>query len=175
MQYLGLAVLLFVSQSSFAEKIDPRTCRTIVDRDDRLACFDRAYFGDEDPLAPQQDPVEQSQKNANQRVQMTPSPRQTVKSVEAGSSSQRPEKQKKKRSLFSFPEQEVIESKITKMSNRNQQRMAFKLESGEIWVQSSPRNLPFKVGDHITIKSGRLGGFILRNQSGTTTRVVPAD
>jgi len=209
MRYLGFALLFFVSQPGIAEKIDPRTCRTIVDRDERLACFDRAYFGDEEKKVTDQSPTEQSRLKKNKRGEDVPSlsaepqpieggvmterrqspqpslespqpslesPQPSLESPQPSLESPQPLKsQKKSRSLFGLTEQAVIHGRIAKMSNKNQQRMAFKLDSGDIWVQSSPRNLPFKVGDQITIKSGRLGGFILRNQSGTTTRVVPAD
>jgi hypothetical protein len=181
MRYLGFALLFFVSQPGIAEKIDPRTCRTIVDRDERLACFDRAYFGDEEKTVTDQSPTEQPRLEQNKQVEVVPSPSAEPQPIEGGVISERqqspqPSKsQTKSRSLFGLPERAVIDGRIAKMSNKNQQRMAFKLDSGDIWVQSSPRNLPFKVGDQVTIKSGRLGGFILRNQSGTTTRVVPAD
>jgi len=188
MRYLGFALLFFVSQPGIAEKIDPRTCRTIVDRDERLACFDRAYFGDEEKKVTDQSPTEQSRLKKNKRGEDVPSLSAEPQPIEGGVMTERRQSpqpslespqplksQKKSRSLFGLPEQAVIYGRIAKMSNKNQQRMAFKLDSGDIWVQSSPRNLPFKVGDQITIKSGRLGGFILRNQSGTTTRVVPAD
>jgi hypothetical protein len=31
--------------------------------------------------------------------------------------------------------------------------------------------LPFKAGDKVTIKSGRIGGYIMRSASGTSSRV----
>jgi hypothetical protein len=49
--------------------------------------------------------------------------------------------------------------------------MVFRLENGQIWMQSSPRNLPFAVGNKVAIKSGRIGGYIMRSESGTSTRV----
>ncbi len=60
---------------------------------------------------------------------------------------------------------------IAALRRGDQQRMVFRLENGEIWMQNSPRDLPFKVGDEVTIKSGRLGGHIMRSSRGTSTRI----
>jgi len=83
---------------------------------------------------------------------------------------------REKKGWFSFNrDHEVITARIVDILNKDQQRVAFRLDNDEIWVQSSPRNLPFKIGDRITIKSATVGGYILRNEAGTSTRVARAD
>ena len=64
----------------------------------------------------------------------------------------------------------IVSRLIGKFSGWDGQTV-FKLENGQIWMQSSPRDLPFKEGDRVTIKSGTIGGYILRSESGTSTRV----
>lgn len=55
--------------------------------------------------------------------------------------------------------------------NKDQQKMAFLLSNDEIWLQDSPRNLPIYRGDEVTIKKATLSGYIMRKNSGTSTRV----
>ena len=53
----------------------------------------------------------------------------------------------------------------------DQQKMVFLLANDEVWLQNSPRQLPFEKGDEVRIKSGTIGGYIMRNTNGTSTRV----
>ena len=55
--------------------------------------------------------------------------------------------------------------------NKDQQKMAFLLSNDEIWLQDSPHNLPIYRGDEVTIKKATLSGYIMRKNSGTSTRV----
>jgi|GEM_PF-469134 len=64
-----------------------------------------------------------------------------------------------------------ISSRIKALRRRDRQRMVFLLENGEFWMQTSPRDLPIKEGDSVTIKSGMLGGHILRTENNVSTRV----
>ena len=73
--------------------------------------------------------------------------------------------------LFGARDNYVVNAKIKAILNGDQQKMVFLLDNGQIWLQSSPRNLPFHKGDDVTIKSGTMGGYILRTISGTSTRV----
>jgi hypothetical protein len=63
-------------------------------------------------------------------------------------------------------------STIEAIKAESQKKMVFRLANGQIWLQSTPRELPFSEGDVITVKSGKLGGFVLRNEQGTSTRVT---
>jgi len=73
--------------------------------------------------------------------------------------------------IFDWPEKISIKSKIAAVRSKEKQKMVFRLENGQIWMQSSPRELPIRTGDEVTIKSGTVGGYILRTSSGTSTRV----
>ena len=55
--------------------------------------------------------------------------------------------------IFDRKEQISLNSRIKAVRDQDKQRMAFMLENDEIWIQTSPRNLPFKEGDDVTIKS----------------------
>ena len=56
--------------------------------------------------------------------------------------------------------------------NKDQQKkIVFLLSNEEIWLQDSPRDLPIYRGDEVNIKKATLGGYIMRNESGTSTRV----
>ena len=73
--------------------------------------------------------------------------------------------------LLDYKEDVDITTTIAAIRSRDQQKMVFRLANDQIWMQSSPRNLPFNVGDEVTIKSGTIGGYIMRNKGGTSTRV----
>lgn len=64
-----------------------------------------------------------------------------------------------------------FKSAVKALRARDKQRMVFLLENGEVWMQSAPRNLPIKEGDDVTIKSGLMGGYIMRTGKGVSTRV----
>ena len=64
-----------------------------------------------------------------------------------------------------------FQSRITELKAGNSQKMVFLLENSQIWLQDSPRTLPFRVGDTVKIKKGLLGGYTMRSKSGTSTRV----
>ena len=71
------------------------------------------------------------------------------------------------------PEKIEITSSIKALHKQDKQKMIFMLENGETWIQSSPRPVPVRAGDKVTIKSGIVRGFILRTENGVSTRVVP--
>ncbi|MEM7218527.1 MAG: type VI secretion system-associated protein TagO [Pseudomonadota bacterium] len=73
--------------------------------------------------------------------------------------------------LFGWREPIDFASTIKAVRTRDKQRMLFQLENDEVWMQSTPRNLPIKVGDEVTIKSTLVGGYMLRNADGVGTRV----
>ncbi len=47
----------------------------------------------------------------------------------------------------------------------------FLLENDQIWLQEAPRSLPFDEGDEVRVKSAKLGGYMLSNERGVSTRV----
>ena len=96
--------------------------------------------------------------------------------AEEASAQQAYKKQNKSRlslgRLFDWKSQPAVESEIAAIRAGSKQRMVFRLANGQMWMQSTPRALPFKAGDKVTIKSGRIGGHIMRSASGTSSRVT---
>jgi len=64
-----------------------------------------------------------------------------------------------------------ITATIKEVIDKDRKKMVFLLDNDQIWLQTSPRNLPIRQNDKVTIKSGFIGGYILRNGKGTSTRV----
>jgi hypothetical protein len=64
-----------------------------------------------------------------------------------------------------------VTATIKEVIDRDRKKMVFLLDNDQIWLQASPRNLPIRQNDRVTIKSGFIGGYILRNEKGTSTRV----
>jgi hypothetical protein len=73
--------------------------------------------------------------------------------------------------FFDRPKQITVESTVVAIKDERQKKMVFRLENGQIWLQNSPRSLPIKSGEKVTIKSALVGGYILRSENGTSTRV----
>ena len=69
-------------------------------------------------------------------------------------------------------EKEEFAATIVDMLNREKQLMVFQLDNDQIWVQTTPRTLAIKIGEKVTIKSGNMGGYVLRTESGVSTRVI---
>ncbi len=168
-------------------------CAQIADARARLACFDRQYprGGRTAPApgitteaipapapapattqvphapAPQtpvpQTPVPQTPpQTVSPQPVVTPEPQPAAPAAPASSS---------RGGLFSQTEKLDLDTEIAAIRRGNQQRMVFRLANNEIWMQNSPRELPFKTGDKVNIKNGKVGGYIMRSESGTSTRV----
>lgn len=164
--YLIVLSALFASVTAWSEQTSE--CSQIENKNERLLCFDREFPN----TAPPNKPSETTQTSSD-RISNTP-----VSKAAAPASSQ-PENQAEPRGnnglsvagLLDWKETQSFESEISAIRSGGQQRMVFRLDNGQIWMQSSPRALPFSVGNKVVIKSGRVGGFIMRSESGTSTRV----
>ena len=75
------------------------------------------------------------------------------------------------RPIFGRKEKVDFTSTLTAIRRGDQQAMMFLLANQQVWMQNAPRDLPFKEGEEIRIKSGTVGGYIMRNDNGTSTRV----
>ena len=117
-------------------------CAIVKDPGERLACFDQQF-----PSEP--------------RAEQTPEVTQDDGAPLTAS----------KDGAFDSPEQITVESVVVAIKDEPQKKMVFRLENGQIWLQNSPQNLPIKSGDKVTIKSASIGGYLLRSESGTSTRV----
>ena len=170
--YLVLMTAL-VSANSYADPAS--SCSQIADKKERLECFDREFPSEASvqsqnvyPKAPRSTagpkaaaPIEDSRIAA---------PIEDARIKEA--SVQTPKRKMSLGGLLDWKTQPEVETEITAIRSGSKQRMVFRLANGQIWMQSTPRALPFKAGDKVTIKSGRVGGYIMRSASGTSSRVT---
>ena len=158
-----VSLALSVSANSYAEQTSQ--CSQIVDRAERLECFDREFPNDIEPSTKPQPSAKASQATAVRAAD----PVSNV--IVADESRQEAKKKLSLGGLFDWKSQPEFETEIVAIRSGSKQRMIFRLANGQIWMQSTPRTLPFKSGDKVTIKSGRIGGYIMRSASGTSSRV----
>ena len=171
------SVLLF-GGPAFAE--DAVVCADIESAIERLDCYDRQHRerqarAAEAPRSPARPrPTYQTRPSEATRPEAVrpsePSPAAPAARAEPPPREAAPPAEKKG-GLFSWNRKVDFESEIAALRRGDQQRMVFRLENGQIWMQNTPRDLPFSVGDQVTIKSGRLGGYVMRSSRGTSTRV----
>lgn len=177
MKYLPF-LLLFFSFSVFGETA--QECAKLVRTDDRLACFDKLFPSKTDKMI-ESETVQKKQPSADSRNVTDSSTREVAKTTQDKLT--RPDKSKidgeDERNSLGFSLSKIFnrdpggdfQSRITELKAGNSQKMVFLLENSQIWLQDSPRTLPFRVGDTVKIKKGLLGGYTMRSKSGTSTRV----
>jgi len=198
MKYV-LFILFLLTSPAYAD--DGPDCSSIKDRNARLACFDRLFpIAPETPKqqAPSTDGQQTTQTAAPVTPAQQPaSPEQapisssqpvpvTAQSPNAPAVTEPPAivKADKKKEKTSFTNNLISKTKrmfdretvkviatIKEVIDRDRKKMVFLLDNDQIWLQTSPRNLPIRQDDKVTIKSGFIGGYILRNEKGTSTRV----
>ena len=183
MKYL-VFVLFFFSLSASGESAEE--CAQMARTDDRLACFDQLFPSESD--SKNQTEILEEQVVAPTAVKMEGRKKMADKgsmgSAEAKNSRDLLLKNKKTAKpenndlkgfslgkIFSRNTQHDITTTIKALKAGNSQKMVFLLENDEIWLQNAPRTLPFREGDTVTLKSGFFGGFIMRSEGGTSTRV----
>lgn len=143
---LALMVLFVACWPTYIEaQVD---CASIDDPSERLDCYDRKHSG-------------QGGQTAREDAQASPDADSSQRQSGGG--------------LFDSKEKVEFTALVQELRKRDKQKMVFLLDNGQMWIQSSPRNLPFKKGDKVTIKSGLIGGYILRNERGVSTRVSRID
>ena len=149
-------------------------CSQIADKTDRLECFDRAFPKTNAAMSNVESKVIASPAAAESMDKASKS--DTEMAAQKKSSPQADKNPNKNKTslggLFDWKTDTVVESEIAAIRAGSKQRMVFRLVNGQIWMQSTPRILPFKVGDKVTIKSGRIGGHIMRSAGGTSSRVT---
>jgi len=64
-----------------------------------------------------------------------------------------------------------IESTVTAVYRDSQRKMIVALANDQIWIQSSPRELPIRTGDRVVVAKTLMGGHMLRTAEGVSTRV----
>ncbi len=66
---------------------------------------------------------------------------------------------------------ERLESTIAAARRAPKQNTMFRLVNDQIWMQDAPREVPIHPGDRVSILRGLIGGYVMRNDDGATTRV----
>ena len=165
--------VLFISVLAYgyaAVAQDSQSCALIENAHERLACFDQQF--------PRPDGAAALPRITSQPVRPPSTLGQRPATAPEFSSVQSTRQQtaptplpERPRGLFDFSDSIDLDSQIVAVRSGDQQRMVFRLANGQIWMQNSPRNLPIKSGDQVNIKSGFLGGYMLRTENGTATRV----
>jgi hypothetical protein len=182
---ISIAALLLMSSLAARTEAEETDCRAIEDPNERLACFDATYGTEEkapeaaeaatvesesvivsEPVAPEA-PVSSEPTPAA----VAPATAPLVTESSGTQSSESPPPPEKKKTGFLGDELINFSSTITSILAGDKQKMVFQLENEQIWLQSSPRRLPFKEGDTVTIKNALLGGYIMRSEKGVSTRV----
>ncbi len=162
---VGFASLLVFPGISLAQQ-DTLACSKIADSSERLACFDRAFPTDSSkPASIPSSAPEDSTPVIQEALATAPS------SSSSTNSSMLQEPDSPSRGMFSWREKLNISSRLISVRDKDKQKMVFQLENDQIWLQDSPRSLPFAEGDEITIKSATIGGYIMSNSKGVSTRV----
>ena len=165
--YFILVSALATNSSAWAEQTSE--CSQIENKNERLLCFDREF-----PDTTQPKKIREAKVKAKASERIT---NESEAVTAATSNLVEPEAPSKNKSRFSFSglldwkEPLNFETEIAAIRSGSKQRMVFRLDNGQIWMQTSPRELPFSVGNKVAIKSGKMGGFIMRSESGTSTRV----
>jgi len=169
--FLILTTLL-VSTKIYADQ--PSDCSQIADKTERLECFDRAFPQQNAVLPDVESTVISPSSSANSADTVSKTDTEVpVQKENAAQADKKPNKRKiSLGGLFDWKSQPEVETEIAAIRAGSKQRMVFRLANGQIWMQSTPRALPFKTGDKVTIKSGRIGGYIMRSASGTSSRVT---
>lgn len=158
MTYLLYALLMFSGLVYGGQGSD---CSQIENAAERLACFDQQFPESITPHPKTETEVMDAPASVSTQLPSAPSPTKT-------STDTLPQKPK---GVFSKPDAVHITARVKAIRSRDKQKMVFLLDNEQVWLQVSPRNLPIREGDEVSIKSGTIGGFILRTDSGTSTRV----
>ena len=183
-----LALMLWSVNAAHAQSTPD--CSEIRDAEERLRCFDKQYPAAEriesepikskvaepaapEPVAPpvakRKESIEAEAQNAKSS-QQAPSTQQLEDDDDDADSFGR-----KLGGFFSKPTAGDLQSRVKTVRRRDRQKMVFLLENDQIWIQISPRDVPINVGDIVTIKNTRFGGYMLRTEGGTSTRVSRID
>ena len=173
MQYKILALLTTLALAA-PQAFANTNCAQIENARERLACYDSQFPPEQGANIPRitSEPI-----RAPSTLGNTPNPTsQPVIASNSSSTQPRPAPVPSEQGgggagLFGWTDKVDFETEIIALRRGDQQRMVFRLANGQIWMQNSSRDLPFSVGDRVSIKNGRVGGYVMRSDGGTSTRV----
>ena len=174
---------LFVQQNVFADEADTAVqdvqsvdCAQVENARERLACFDAQNPRNENrpPVKLVTEPIRyrnQPDLSTQQVGEATNDASQKSKATKAAEDAPIRGSGGDSGGFFGKRTKVDFSSEIEAVKREDQKKMVFRLANGQIWIQSSPRDLPIRKGDIATIKSGTIGGFVLQTNKGATTRV----
>ncbi len=163
-----LVTLLVMSNFAYA-----RDCSEIDNARERLACYPRTGIPAKSGAETKPEKADQSD-SLDQPVITNREPARVQQKIEKPAAD-RPRSEGRSGGLFDPDEKINVSSTIKELVKRDRKKMVFLLENGQIWLQTSPRILPIRVGDEVTVKNAFIGGYILRTKGGASTRVQRID
>ncbi|MEQ1686988.1 MAG: hypothetical protein ABL874_00260 [Sphingopyxis sp.] len=175
-RFLGVAMLIFIPASAYAQDAEPPRvavlqqlydCRTIAEPAERLACYDRQVGALETAVAARDiRVVDREQVREAQRGLFGISLAGIGRIFGGGGDDDED----------SADDNEVIqqiEATLSAVANNGLGKWVYTLDNGQVWIQTdgttsgrSPR-----VGQHVVIRRGLLGSFILTVEDRPGTRV----
>lgn len=167
-----VCLILLVSSAAKAQEV--ADCSQVENARERLICFDRLFPSDDRPTPKPATKIDT--KPVPDRVKSSepvsqPVPQQSLPLPNTQRSAPAESNPLSKGKMFDKSPIVNLTTTIKAVRRHEQQKMVFLLENDEVWLQDSPRALPIREGDVVTIKNTRIGGYILRTEGGTTTRV----
>ena len=169
LKYLPVALLTLSSSLVYGAE----DCSLIENTQDRLACYDTKFpRADPATVAPDTNSEAMPETSIEDVPDTVAGETQVTPKTESVSITETPAEPPKSSSNSFFAKKEPeFTATVKGILNKDQRKMAFLLSNEQIWLQNTPRNLPIREGDEVTIKKGSVGGFIMRTASGTSTRV----
>ena len=167
-------LLLFLSSNAFAQSA--ADCAVLEEASDRLACYDKLFDNSGQPArqpnrrtpAPEAPREQTSQASTPSSTSPAPKPPtdEEVTSNEPDFGLTKPPVKDQK------PELAQIDSRVDSITRRARDEMAFHLANDQTWAQTSARHVTIKVGDEVVVRKRRLGGYVLIDERGASTKVV---
>ncbi len=139
--------LLLLASGSVAQPAG-HPCASEVDREARLACYDRAF-----PPSPE---VHEA---ARERA-------------EAGFGLAAAKDPSRKGGRLDEDDPDRIQSRVTRVDNPGSSQRTFRLENGQAWTQTDARSAGLvRAGDTVEVRKGLMGGYLLVMPNGIAVRV----
>jgi hypothetical protein len=172
---IGLLVLgqEVLGQETQTEEASEKNCALIENARERLTCYDRTFpIGIRAPL-PQisSEVIAAPQARDSQTSSAVPQVQAPTTAVDDTPATASPTDEWNSSGMFSSDDYVEFTATVNAVRDKGQQRMVFLLDNGQIWMQSSPRSVPIRQGDSVTVKSGKIGGYIMRSENKVSTRV----
>ncbi len=150
-----------------------RDCAAVIEQEQRLACYDGLFR----TATPERvdAPVDPQIIIDTAVTPQTPSPQdpppiqQTASEEDFGSETVIEQTKPKKQEVTQ------IRSRVESITRRLRNQMVFHLANDQTWTQTASRHVTIRVGDKVSIRKMRLGGYKLTNEKGASTKVTRID